>query len=94
MDPIRNPFAPGAGTEPPELAGRAAVIESTRIALGRVKIGRSAKSQMFLGLRGVGKTVLLNHAGELARRAEDETGLTGFTVPKFDEFMRRRRLPS
>ncbi len=73
MDPIRNPFAPGAGTEPPELAGRAAVIESTRIALGRVRIGRSAKSQMFLGLRGVGKTVLLNHAGELARRAGYET---------------------
>src|SRR4051812_110489 len=67
MDPRKNPFAPGAGTRPPELAGRAEIIENASIALERVKVGRPAKSQLFLGLRGVGKTVLLN---ELAKVAE------------------------
>ena len=66
MDPLRNPFAPGAGSRPPELAGRDEIIESARIALGRVRLGRAEKSQMLLGLRGVGKTVLLNRISELA----------------------------
>ena len=66
MNPTTNPFAPGAGTQPPELAGREEIIKSATIALGRVKAGRSAKSQMLLGLRGVGKTVLLNRLAELA----------------------------
>ena len=60
MDPIRNPYAPGAGTPPPELAGRDDIRESVRIALERTKIGRPAKSLMMVGLRGVGKTVLLD----------------------------------
>lgn len=60
MDPLRNPFAPGAGTQPPELAGRDKLRESVRISLGRVRLGRAAKSSMLLGLRGVGKTVLLD----------------------------------
>lgn len=60
MDPIRNPFSPGAGTPPPELAGRDALRESLRIALARARIGRPAKSAMLVGLRGVGKTVLLD----------------------------------
>jgi hypothetical protein len=60
MDPIRNPFSPGAGTPPPELAGRDAVREALRIALARARIGRPAKSAMLVGLRGVGKTVLLD----------------------------------
>ena len=60
MDPIRNPYAPGAGTPPPELAGREEIRESARIALERTRIGRTAKSFMLVGLRGVGKTVLLN----------------------------------
>jgi len=60
MDPIRNPFSPGAGTPPPELAGRDELRESLRIALERARIGRSAKSAMLVGLRGVGKTVLLD----------------------------------
>jgi Cdc6-like AAA superfamily ATPase len=59
MDPIRNPFSPGAGTPPPELAGRDDLRESLRIALERARIGRPAKSAMLVGLRGVGKTVLL-----------------------------------
>ena len=60
MDPIRNPYAPGAGSPPPELSGRDALREKVRIALGRVDQGRPAKSVLMLGLRGVGKTVLLD----------------------------------
>jgi hypothetical protein len=60
MDPIRNPFAPGAGTPPPELAGRDELRGALHIALERAKIGRPAKSAMLVGLRGVGKTVLLD----------------------------------
>ena len=60
MDPIRNPYAPGAGTPPPELAGRDEVRENARIALERTKIGRPSQSLMMVGLRGVGKTVLLD----------------------------------
>lgn len=66
LEPRRNPFAPGAGTQPPELAGRDAIIESASVALDRVKLGRPANSQFHLGLRGVGKTVLLNRILELA----------------------------
>jgi len=60
MDPIRNPYAPGAGTPPPELAGRDEFREQVRIALARVKIRRPTKSVLMVGLRGVGKTVLLD----------------------------------
>jgi hypothetical protein len=67
MDPRANPFAPGAGTPPPELAGRDGIISDADVALGRVKAGLPAKSQILLGLRGVGKTVLLNRISELAR---------------------------
>lgn len=66
MDPYRNPFAPGAGSRPPELAGRDAVLESARVACGRALLGRNARSMMLLGLRGTGKTVLLNEIGRLA----------------------------
>jgi hypothetical protein len=69
MNPVLNPFAPGAGSRPPELAGRDAVIENATIALKRIRIGRHAKSQMLLGLRGVGKTVLLSRISEIS---EDE----------------------
>jgi hypothetical protein len=68
MDPVRNPFAPGAGTPPPELAGRHAIIELAETTLARVMRGRSAKSFMLIGLRGVGKTVLLVRIEELAHR--------------------------
>jgi len=60
MDPIRNPYAPGAGTPPPELAGRDALREQVSIALERIRLGRAAKSGLMVGLRGVGKTVLLD----------------------------------
>ncbi len=70
MDPLRNPFSPGAGAPPPELAGRDEIIQAARIALARVRLGRPEKSQMLLGLRGVGKTVLLNKISTIA----EETG--------------------
>jgi len=65
MDPRTNPFAPGAGTPPPELAGRERIIEDASIALDRVKTGLHARSQLLLGLRGVGKTVLLSAPRDL-----------------------------
>jgi hypothetical protein len=69
MDPIRNPYAPGAGTQPPELAGRDELRERARIALERIRLGRPAKSVLIVGLRGVGKTVLLDRIREDAESA-------------------------
>ena len=66
MDPIRNPYAPGAGTPPPELAGRSEIIDAAHIALERTKIGRASKSLLMVGLRGVGKTVFLDRVRENA----------------------------
>jgi AAA ATPase-like protein len=66
MDPMQNPFSPGAGSPPPELAGRGPLLEQARITLGRVKAGRPERSFLLVGLRGVGKTVLLNKVRELA----------------------------
>lgn len=60
MDPRRNPYAPGAGTPPPELAGRDDIIERAAVALHRIANGRAAQSLILYGLRGVGKTVLLH----------------------------------
>lgn len=68
MDPLRNPFSPGAGSPPPELAGRDELIEQARITLGRIKARRHEPSLMLVGLRGVGKTVLLNRVRELAEQ--------------------------
>lgn len=68
MDPKSNPFAPGAGTQPPELAGREEIMSAAAVALARVRGGRAAKSQLLLGLRGVGKTVLLNRIAEDAEK--------------------------
>ncbi len=67
MDTYSNPFNPGAGVSPPELAGRSDVLAQAATALERTKRGRHAKSLMILGLRGVGKTVLLN---EIRKEAE------------------------
>jgi hypothetical protein len=66
LDPIRNPFSPGAGAPPPELVGRDGVLEQARILLGRIKEKRPEKSMLLTGLRGVGKTVLLNEIERLA----------------------------
>ena len=73
MDPRTNPYAPGAGTPPPELAGRDELREEAAIALDRIRAGLAAKSLMIVGLRGTGKTVLLNR---IARDAETR----GFTT--------------
>lgn len=77
MDPFLNPFAPGAGLRPPELAGRDKMLNEVDVALRRCLAGRSFRSVLFLGLRGTGKTVLLN---EVAQRA----GEHGFLVSKLE----------
>lgn len=66
MDAVRNPFAPGAGTPPPELAGRGDIIARAETTLARIREGRPSKSFLFVGLRGVGKTVLLNRMQEIS----------------------------
>jgi hypothetical protein len=90
MDPRRNPYAPGAGTPPPEMAGRDDLIERTAIALDRIRSGRSARSFILYGLRGVGKTVLLNQIrldaearGMVSVRIEapEERSLPGILAP-------------
>lgn len=69
MDPVRNPYAPGAGNPPPELAGRADVLKKTEVALKRCALGRPIQYPFMVGLRGVGKTILLVRAQTMA---EDE----------------------
>ncbi|MEM7296526.1 MAG: ATP-binding protein, partial [Pseudomonadota bacterium] len=96
MDPYRNPFAPGAGSRPPELAGRDDIVEQARIASARVLRGRAARSIMLLGLRGTGKTVLLNELARIARdeghlisqiEAPEETELGTLLVPEMRKVM-------
>ncbi|MBN9242401.1 MAG: ATP-binding protein [Mesorhizobium sp.] len=70
MDRIRNPYAPGAGSPPPELAGREALIEEAHVILGRTRIGRPAQGMILVGLRGVGKTVLLSEVRKIAERED------------------------
>src|SRR5260370_35508364 len=86
MDPRKNPYAPGAGTPPPELAGRDDLIERAAIALDRIRAGRAARSLILHGLRGVGKTVLLN-------RIELDAGARGFSTVKI-EAPEERSLPA
>src|SRR3954453_17796480 len=70
MDPIRNPYAPGAGQRPPELAGRGRELAQFDVTLERVAAGRPERSMIVSGLRGVGKTVLLNALrGQAVKRA-------------------------
>jgi hypothetical protein len=69
MNPVTNPFAPGAGTPPPELAGRDDLRETVRVALERVRRGLPTKSVLMVGLRGVGKTVLLDRMRDDAEAA-------------------------
>lgn len=101
MDPVRNPFAPGAGSKPPELAGRHEIIEDADIALQRIAQGRHARSQILLGLRGVGKTVLLNHIEGLARghhhvttliEAPESQRLVRLLFPKINQVLRQLSL--
>src|SRR4051812_36142579 len=74
MDPIRNPYAPGAGQRPPELAGRSAQLVAFDVVLERVSHGRPERSIVLTGLRGVGKTVLLNAMRSAAVRRGWGTG--------------------
>jgi hypothetical protein len=73
MDPIKNPFSPGAGSPPPELVGRDPILEQARILLGRIKERRPEKGMLLTGLRGVGKTVLLNEIERLAKQVAYRT---------------------
>ncbi|SHE57409.1 ATP-binding protein [Streptoalloteichus hindustanus] len=68
MDPVRNPFAPGAGQRPPELAGRDRELSAFEVVLERVARGRPERSLVLTGLRGVGKTVLLGELRSMALR--------------------------
>ena len=74
MDPVRNPYAPGAGQRPPELAGRDEQLEAFDVVLQRVARGRPERSLILTGLRGVGKTVLLNALRSAAVRRHWGTG--------------------
>ncbi len=67
MDPLKNPYSPGAGAPPPELVGRDQILEQARVLLGRVQLKRPEKSIILTGLRGVGKTVLLGEIERMAR---------------------------
>ena len=98
MDTVRNPFAPGAGSQPPELAGREEIIAAADVALQRAIQGRSAKSQMLLGLRGTGKTVLLNKIEDVAEKhgfvtsfieAPEEESLAQLLYPKLHQALQR-----
>lgn len=73
MDPIKNPFSPGAGSPPPELVGRQPILQQAEILLGRARLRKSEKSLLLTGLRGVGKTVLLNEIGRIALLAQYQT---------------------
>ncbi len=73
MDPIKNPFSPGAGSPPPELVGRDPILAQAKVLLARTRLKRPEKSMLLTGLRGVGKTVLLNEAERLARAGDYRT---------------------
>ncbi|WP_374298094.1 AAA family ATPase [Sphingomonas sp.] len=75
MDRVRNPFAPGAGNPPPELAGRAALLDEAEVALLRVSQRRASQSLILVGLRGVGKTVLLVRIRDMAEALGYRTAL-------------------
>lgn len=101
MDRVRNPFAPGAGSQPPELAGREEIIAAADTALKRVLVARPAQSQMLLGLRGVGKTVLLNRIEQIAEthgyltsfiEAPEDRKLVDLLYPKVHQVLRKLSL--
>ncbi|MDG6095297.1 ATP-binding protein [Acetobacter sp. AN02] len=73
MDPVRNPYVPGAGASPPELAGRQDLLNETAVAIQRTLQGRSARGFVATGLRGVGKTVLLARVRDMAKEAGFQT---------------------
>jgi hypothetical protein len=101
MDPVHNPFVPGAGSPPPELAGREEIITAADTAIQRILLGRAAQSQMLLGLRGVGKTVLLNKIETMAEgygyvtsfiEAPEDRSLVDLLYPKIFQALRKLSL--
>ncbi|MBB5829859.1 AAA family ATPase [Micromonospora carbonacea] len=86
MDPVRNPYAPGAGQRPPELAGRGRELDVFDVVLERIARGRPERSLMLTGLRGVGKTVLLN---TLRSQAITRLWGTGKIEARPDQSLRR-----
>jgi hypothetical protein len=98
MDARKNPFAPGAGTPPPELAGREKILEDADVVLDRVRLGRSSRSQILVGLRGVGKTVLLNRIRGMAEakqfhalliEAHEDKSLPALLIPPLRRLLLR-----
>lgn len=98
MDEVRNPFAPGAGSRPPELAGREAILRDAQTAIQRALLGKPIRSQMLLGLRGVGKTVLLSKIEEMAEasghltssiEAPEGKALSELVAPKINQVLRK-----
>lgn len=98
MDPRTNPFSPGAGTPPPELAGRNSVLDDVDITLDRLKNASFSRSSIFVGLRGVGKTVLLNRVREMAEErafltifieAHEEKSLPALLIPPLRKILLR-----
>ena len=96
MDPKKNPFTPGAGFHPPELAGRANATNEAEIAIAQVRAGRPAQGSVVYGLRGVGKTVLLNVVEETAKKndfhviafeATDEVSLADALIPELQRVL-------
>lgn len=101
MDPVKNPYTPGAGTRPSELAGRDEEIESFKILLARLRNARPEQSQIITGLRGVGKTVLLNTFEDLAegtgyltafRELTQETSLPELLAKDVQRLLRELKL--
>ena len=97
MDPYTNPFAPGAGSRPPELAGRDGLLGDARVACRRSIEGRHARGMILLGLRGTGKTVLLNEIEEIGRaeghltakiEAPEDAALARLLMPQMTKAMR------
>ncbi len=90
MNPILNPYSPGAGTQPPELAGRQSILDDVETSLERTRQGAFSRSSIFVGLRGVGKTVLLNRVRE---SAEEKGFLTAFIEAHEQKSMPHLLLP-
>jgi hypothetical protein len=96
MNPLKNPFSPGAGTPPPALVGRKPILDQVRIALARIKDGRSEKSLLLVGLRGVGKTVLLRSISNEATKLDcqhifietpEDGNLSSLLIPPLREIL-------
>ncbi|HVZ29466.1 MAG TPA: ATP-binding protein [Asticcacaulis sp.] len=101
MNPVKNPFVPGAGSQPPELAGRDIILSDATIAIQRALAGKNTQSQILLGLRGVGKTVLLNQIEKIAAQnghltsiieAPEDKRLVELLYPRIAQTLRKLSL--